>query len=94
VVAVLGGVALVILTGVAYSVYRAPHTSPLRALAVCMTEIGVITRRARVSRGRAMAAAQDLGIDRELTRKPSRSNAGAARKPQAAQPHFRFAAGA
>jgi hypothetical protein len=41
--AVFGGVALVIATGVAYSVYRAARTSPLRALAVCLMELGVIT---------------------------------------------------
>ncbi len=41
--AVFGGVALVILTGVAYSVYRAARTSPLRALAVGLMEIGLLT---------------------------------------------------
>ena len=41
--AVFGGVALVIATGVAYSVYRAARMSPLRALAVCLTEVGLLT---------------------------------------------------
>jgi hypothetical protein len=41
--AVFGGFALVILTGVAYSVYRAARTSPLRAVAVGSMEIGLLT---------------------------------------------------
>jgi hypothetical protein len=41
--AVFGGVALVIATGVAYSVYRVARTSPLRGLAVCLMELGAIT---------------------------------------------------
>jgi hypothetical protein len=41
--AVFGGLALVITTGVAYSVYRVARTSPLRALAVCLMELGAIT---------------------------------------------------
>jgi len=41
--AVFGGVALVIGTGVAYSVYRVARTSPLRGLAVCLIEVGLLT---------------------------------------------------
>jgi len=44
--AVFGGVALVmlaIITGVAYSVYRVARTSPLRGLAACLIEVGVLT---------------------------------------------------
>lgn len=40
--AILGGIALVVMTGVAYSVYRAARTSPLRGLAVCLIELGLI----------------------------------------------------
>jgi hypothetical protein len=41
--AIFGGIALVVTTGVAYSVYRAARTSPLRALAVGLIELGVLT---------------------------------------------------
>ena len=41
--AVFGGVMLVVMTGVAYSVYRVARTSPLRGLAVCLMEIGALT---------------------------------------------------
>ena len=41
--AIFGGIALVVTTGVAYSVYRAARTSPLRGLAVCLIELGVLT---------------------------------------------------
>ena len=41
--AVFGGVALVITTGVAYSIYRVARTSPLRALAVGLIELGLLT---------------------------------------------------
>jgi hypothetical protein len=40
--AILPGIALVVVTGVAYSVYRAARTSPLRGLAVCMIELGLL----------------------------------------------------
>src|SRR5580765_8114049 len=39
---IFGGIALVVTTGVAYSVYRAARTSPLRGLALCLIELGVI----------------------------------------------------
>ena len=42
-VAVFGGVALVILTGVAYSVYRVARANPLRGLAVGLIELGLVT---------------------------------------------------
>jgi hypothetical protein len=41
--AIFGGIALVVTTGVAYSVYRAARTSPLRGLALCLIELGVLT---------------------------------------------------
>ena len=41
--AIFGGVALVIGTGVAYSVSRVARTSPLRGLAVCLIEVGLLT---------------------------------------------------
>jgi hypothetical protein len=41
--AIVGGIALVVTTGVAYSVYRAARTSPLRGLALCLIELGVLT---------------------------------------------------
>jgi hypothetical protein len=41
--AVFGGVTLVILASVAYSVYRVARTSPLRGLALGLIEVGVIT---------------------------------------------------
>ncbi len=41
--AIFGGVALVIGTGLAYSVYRVARTSPLRALAVGLMELGLLT---------------------------------------------------
>jgi hypothetical protein len=41
--AVFGGVALVMGAGVAYSVYRVARTSPLRGLAVCLIEVGLLT---------------------------------------------------
>jgi len=41
--AILGGIALVALTAIAYSVYRASRTSALRALAVCLIELGLLT---------------------------------------------------
>lgn len=41
--AIFGGIALVVMTGVAYSVYRAARTSPLRALAVGLIELGALT---------------------------------------------------
>src|SRR4029453_4154701 len=40
---IFGGVALVIGTGLAYSVYRVARTSPLRALAVGLMELGPLT---------------------------------------------------
>jgi len=40
--AILAGIALVVVTGVSYSVYRAARTSPLRGLAVCMIELGLL----------------------------------------------------
>jgi hypothetical protein len=40
--AILGVIALVVVTGVAYSVYRAARTSPLRGLAVCLVELGLL----------------------------------------------------
>jgi hypothetical protein len=40
---IFGGIALVVTTGVAYSVYRAARTSPLRGLALCLIELGVLT---------------------------------------------------
>jgi hypothetical protein len=41
--AIFGGIALVVTTGVAYSVYRAARTSPLRGLALCLIGLGVLT---------------------------------------------------
>ena len=41
--AVFGGVALVIMTGVAYSVYRVTRTNPLRGLALGLMEVGLLT---------------------------------------------------
>jgi hypothetical protein len=41
--AIFGGIALVVATGVAYSVYRVARTSPLRGLAVCLIELGGLT---------------------------------------------------
>src|SRR5438128_1855953 len=41
--AIFGGVALVIGTGVVYSVHRVARTSPLRGLAVCLIEVGLLT---------------------------------------------------
>jgi hypothetical protein len=41
--AIFGGIALVVATGVAYSVYRVARTSPVRGLAVCLIELGVLT---------------------------------------------------
>jgi len=41
--AVFGGIALVVTTGIAYSVYRAARMSPLRGLALCLIELGVLT---------------------------------------------------
>ena len=41
--AIFGGLALVIGTGVAYSVSRVARTSPLRGLAVCLIEVGLLT---------------------------------------------------
>ena len=41
--AIFGGIALVVTTGVAYSVYRAARRSPLRGLALCLIELGVLT---------------------------------------------------
>ena len=41
-VAVFGGVALVILTGVAYSVYRVVRANPLRGLAVGLIDLGLV----------------------------------------------------
>lgn len=40
--AILGVIALVVVTGVAYSVHRAARTSPLRGLAVCLVELGLL----------------------------------------------------
>src|SRR5262249_38498401 len=40
--AVFGGAMLVILTGIAYSVYRVARTSPLRGVAVCLMELGAL----------------------------------------------------
>jgi hypothetical protein len=41
--AIFGGIALVVTTGLAYSVYRAARTSPLRGLALGLIELGVLT---------------------------------------------------
>ncbi|MGH7306716.1 MAG: hypothetical protein ACRELZ_25845, partial [Candidatus Rokuibacteriota bacterium] len=41
--AIFGGVALVIATGAAYSIYRVARRSPLRALAVGLIELGLLT---------------------------------------------------